>query len=376
MDARASETTQAVEKKKYLGLQVGRAVAALMVVIFHAPLMMNHFPKDAIWRAPFIGTYGHFGVQLFFVISGFIIYHVVADYTFRPGSFLIKRFFRLWPAYFAAVILFIAVSLVTRNVTASAAKMTMDRVLQTLAFWPMQGYPVLPPGWSLEHEVIYYLFATILVGLFSLTAFFWFMIANVAVGIWLYLAHPYFWDHHLFSILNGYFLIGAALRRYLPYLRRLGFVWPASAGLILFVGGAYGLAYTGLLSNKLAQLIVIGIASGLILLALINVDDDRHPLSVAVRESRPFWVMVHVGDWSYSLYILHFTLIPIFGYVHRDVIKWPLWTPPFLLLAFVLIAIALSALAYFSIERPVTKFGGKVAHWWDKRSKPAQTETW
>ncbi|OQM76223.1 acyltransferase family protein [Manganibacter manganicus] len=84
---------------RYKGLQVGRGLAALMVVVFHSQLMLLHFPASAVWKPPFIGAYGFYGVQFFFGISSFIIFEVVSRPSFRAGSFLLKRFFRLWPPY-------------------------------------------------------------------------------------------------------------------------------------------------------------------------------------------------------------------------------------------------------------------------------------
>lgn len=68
--------------------------------------------------------------------------------------------------------------------------------------------------------------------------------------------------------------------------------------------------------------------------------------------------------------------IPIFVYIHGVYIDWPLWTPPFLLVAFTALSIVIAALSYKMVELPVTALGGRLARQWDPRSRPAHSETW
>lgn len=346
--------------KRYDGIQVGRALAALMVVIFHAPLAMSGFKPEVIWRAPFIGAYGYYGVQFFFVLSGFIIYEVVSRSSFSPVSFIIKRFYRLWPTYAAIVTLFIAVSLVLRNETASAALMTPMRVFQTLIFWPMREYPVLPPGWSLEHEVIYYISAVVVAGLFGRNVFFWFLIAAfVGTVIWLRVM-PGVWDYHLFSYLNSYFVIGAALRRYSDKLRAIGSVAPIMLGLAIFVTGCYFMTWADLQNTWQVQVLILGTASTLLIAGLLNIDRDQAAAAIVITGSPPYKWLVQLGDLSYSLYLVHFLWIPIFRYWNQRA-ALPDWTPPLLVVIFVAVSIATAQLCYRLLEQPSIRRGSQVA---------------
>lgn len=94
-----------------------RGIAALAVVVSHYTGAYNsHFFEDP--PASFDFPQGAFGVQLFFLISGFVIL-MTAGRAKRPSDFVISRFSRLYPAYWASLAL--AVSL--------------------MAIWPIPGFP-------------------------------------------------------------------------------------------------------------------------------------------------------------------------------------------------------------------------------------------
>src|SRR5436190_1288571 len=84
-------------------LQAGRALAALLVVLYHNGLYI--FALDKYWGAdPSRGlfNFGHAGVEFFFVLSGFIIFYIHGKDLGVPSrffSFIRKRFIRIYPIY-------------------------------------------------------------------------------------------------------------------------------------------------------------------------------------------------------------------------------------------------------------------------------------
>lgn len=137
---------------RLMGLQQLRAVAALGVVGFHA---------SELGGLPFLP--GAFGVDLFFVLSGFLMVAITGDET-QPGAFLAARARRVVPLYWLAT-LAMAVGL-----TIGGAVPDPARLASALAFLPQgnagptaMGLPLLAPGWSLHYELGFYaLFATAL----------------------------------------------------------------------------------------------------------------------------------------------------------------------------------------------------------------------
>jgi peptidoglycan/LPS O-acetylase OafA/YrhL len=99
----ASAEAKAAGASRLLAVDALRGVAALAVVLFHFTTRFeelyggNGSPSVAFPN-------GHFGVNLFFVISGFVIF-MTLERTQRPMDFVVSRFSRLFPCYWVAVVL-------------------------------------------------------------------------------------------------------------------------------------------------------------------------------------------------------------------------------------------------------------------------------
>ncbi len=86
-------------------IQFLRGIAAFMVLVFHSILAKN-FPTT--YHVQEVSRYGHFGVSVFFVISGFIIPYsmFIKDYRISDiKSFFIKRLLRIEPPYVISIAL-------------------------------------------------------------------------------------------------------------------------------------------------------------------------------------------------------------------------------------------------------------------------------
>lgn len=141
-------------------VQYLRAVAALMVVAHHA---RHYFPEGEGWTGV-----GSRGVDIFFVISGFVMAHSVARSNVlgpphtRAAEFLRRRFVRVVPLYWLAL-------LWTTKREWAAGHFGVD-LGEDLVFWPhfhavyRDGiYPALIPGWTINYEMFFYvLFAVAL----------------------------------------------------------------------------------------------------------------------------------------------------------------------------------------------------------------------
>ncbi len=131
-----------------------RGLAAMAVVLFHASTRYNELFSPAVpasWSFP----QGHHGVELFFVISGFVIF-MTLERVRRPMDFVVSRFSRLFPAYWCAIAITFAVThalaLPIKTVTAGEA---LGNVLM------LHGYLGIPHVdgvyWTLEVELMFYL---------------------------------------------------------------------------------------------------------------------------------------------------------------------------------------------------------------------------
>jgi exopolysaccharide production protein ExoZ len=140
--------------ERFFHLQQLRAIAALMVVFYHA--RMPHFP---LWNGHEFGT---LGVDLFFVISGFVIYWVTRRETsFR--RYLLRRFVRVVPLYWILTFLMAAAVLLAPQMFKQTV-FDLSHFLKSLAFVPAfnpsrpdEVTPLLTPGWTLNYEIFFYL---------------------------------------------------------------------------------------------------------------------------------------------------------------------------------------------------------------------------
>lgn len=98
------QLTNSKNSRRVAELDALRGIAAIAVLIYHylhRYAGISH--SDAAVRIEW-ANYGQFGVQLFFIISGFVIFWTLSN-TSRPSDFIVSRISRLYPSYWAAVVL-------------------------------------------------------------------------------------------------------------------------------------------------------------------------------------------------------------------------------------------------------------------------------
>ena len=135
------------ESRKLCGLDLVRFVAALLIVFHHLGLMR---------------TTGWVGVEIFFVLSGFVIAYTAQQAT--PSSFATSRLVRLYPAAWICSTITVAILLLS---AAPGSKRTLLLVgwCHAVTLWPF-GPMLSPVYWTLRVEMLFYLvvFLTLLTG--------------------------------------------------------------------------------------------------------------------------------------------------------------------------------------------------------------------
>ncbi|MGA4534879.1 acyltransferase family protein [Citrobacter braakii] len=139
-------------------IQAMRGIAAMAVVVCHLRDLFHGTPYSNFvdrWMLP-----GAYGVDLFFMISGFIITYTGMNYTSHDSwKFLVKRMLRIWPPYAIWTLIYV-VYFYGMNVDSTMS----ENIVKSLLFIPLNfdsalyfGSAVLPPGWTLNYEMYFYL---------------------------------------------------------------------------------------------------------------------------------------------------------------------------------------------------------------------------
>jgi len=189
-----------IKPHRLRGLDALRGLAALAVVLYHyTTIYESHFgpyPSRPLFSLP----NGHFGVELFFCISGFVILGTI-ERTSDLRHFAIARFARLYPAYLVCALLSLAVlQWAGLNFPPMTAKAIAINATMLSSF---AGTPLIDPSyWTLSYEVLFYAGAAVLS---------WLLGANrleIPCLLWLassFVGHlfPWFAHHHrLYVLLN------------------------------------------------------------------------------------------------------------------------------------------------------------------------------
>ncbi|MEI2831486.1 acyltransferase family protein [Pseudomonas mosselii] len=271
-------------------LQALRAFAAWVVVCHH--FMQIFFDFNATGPVgQLLADRGAVGVDIFFVISGLVIYLSTRDKDIAPAQFLLNRVLRIVPAYWFYTLLMAALMLVASRWMPHQV-FEWQHLLLSLLFIPAENpggyglYPTLNVGWTLNFEMFFYL-------LFGLA----FLVRQ---------------RHHLLLVTGALLLVSEVLGRLgvlsrfysndivyefllgigLGVLYRRGLI---RQGLWLPLGllGVAGYALYHLDASQ--RLLHWGLPSALVVLAFIALE----------RYFKGNRVLKALGDCSYSVYLVH-----------------------------------------------------------------------
>jgi peptidoglycan/LPS O-acetylase OafA/YrhL len=346
-----------------------RFLAAFWVVVFHFRTRIS-YPDNYVWD---IVDNGARGVDFFFILSGFVLYHVYGDAirnnAFKLPRYLQKRFSRIYPLHFATMIAMFALA-IARNGAGDLGKLFGDLFSSTflLHSWGVTGGLVLNgQSWTISSEF----FAYILFGLAAIYArrafsSVWVILLAFVVS---FVAIHYFalaigktsfmhmtWDFGALRIVP-LFLLGMLLRWATSYVQPAQAVVLGALGVVSFLIIADDPEVTYPLILPFSLLIVSGARlSG---------------LKWAPLNQTPF---VYLGEISYSTYLVHsftmFFYFDVFPKLAPDFLSWMDLNVH--LVVFTLFTIAASALSYHLIEHPARSylngFGGRR---WGARKAPA-----
>ncbi|MBV1932682.1 MAG: acyltransferase [Porticoccaceae bacterium] len=343
--------------KTLYSIQALRAIAAGSVVFYHVLKMMVH-NGEYTFHVPNAGASG---VDLFFVISGFIMIYTCSESFGNSGAtalFVRRRFIRIAPTYWlytSIVVLLLAFFPALFSSTTFHWNSVISSYLFLLSEIRENDIgTLLQTGWTLCYEIYFYIIFAILLnvprkyflptcGSLFLTGYF--LGLAVELPIWLsVVSNPILFEFLLGAILALVFLRGQHLSRPI-----------AIAAIILGV-------CTILLVSKApfgqwSRVIIWGLPGAAILFGAVSLEQ------LGLRFPK---ILVSLGGSSYTLYLSHTLLLPLTGklWVKLSLAQW-LPAEVLFLVAFTA-SIVTGHVLYLIIERPLTYWIS--SHIWAKRS--------
>jgi peptidoglycan/LPS O-acetylase OafA/YrhL len=358
-----------------------RALAVLMVVVYHAAFFNENFVGRG---GAFLGTLNA-GVWIFFVTSGCLLYrpfaaaHLDAAPGVDIGGYAVRRIARVYPAYWLVLAFFTFV--VPRiNIYGYSGFLLHASLTQTYVHINpfVDG---LPPAWSLVVEVSFYVFLPIyalLIGALArkwnpLTVEFAGLAALFAVGLSAIVAIANGLDVPWVTVLPqhlGAFALGmllavlsgprwnAATTARLAQIGRPTWLWWTGA-LLALLAIPVGLRLDPLEAPSAAQAVGLNVCQMIVGLCIVVPvvlgPQDRGPIRMVLR-SKP---VVYLGLVSYGIFLWHWYILRIVA----DWLGWPLFHGNWvvvLVVAFPVVLFAASA-SWFGLERPVLRVAHRVA---------------
>jgi len=305
---------------KILSVQYLRAIAALLVLFHHMfwPPFTNNF---ALINYD-LEVLGVVGVDLFFVLSGFIISYII-QFEKSPALFIRKRMARIYPTYWQVYLLAILLWLILRGIF-KIQFMPHGSWFSNISLLPFErvgnSKPVLIVAWTLYYEVFFYIVVAICLRFFGGKIY-------PFIILLFFLPDSFFGFYKIFfyEFILGFVLMESIKRKNVKMKISLSLI----ASLLIFL----------LTSHSEIK----GFAA---MFAIIFLSSEK-----MIQKLPKSKLLEKIGDASYSLYLIHFPLCGLANYFASK-INNP-WVMSAYVLAWMGLIVWLAILNYEKFEKPI-----------------------
>lgn len=314
--------------EKFENLQALRAFAAISVVLLHGLEIANSYGQ-APQILGFFGKWGNCGVDLFFVISGFVMVYIQTMRPKSPLGFLGARFLRIVPIYWLITIglavASIAMPFAFRSLDIDAGHLTSSLFFFAGATSDLE--PILEAGWTLEYEMLFYaLFAVALFFKNELVAIVLPSVVLAAMAIsglvdWIVL------EFILGMLLGKFFTSGLQIKH--PVLLAI------AGAVLLFASIPFSAG------AEHVRVLVWGIPSAMIVLSVLYLPQFKNRF------------VTLLGNASYSIYLVHFIALTVFYKVFAILGLGANINADAFLIVTLLVATLAGVMFYSMVEKPV-----------------------
>lgn len=323
------------QNNKLVGLQFVRVIAATTVVYLHT----------------YIGsTFGVFGVDMFFVLSGYVIC-LTLERSKNYWQFIVNRISRIFPLYFilTSILLFLIIIAPRYVAETTASSIGFSEYIKSILFIPYRGAtdakPILRIGWTLNYEVLFYLFVTFGLLLNRVKWYLWATFFLIVTYIYsqtelaTQVAQEVYGNIIILEFLLGFVAFWISRKYSLEKLSEFSCCFVA---LLCFVF----MAYVELNDVNLTRLVHYGLPSMLIVILLVRCNTLFEEID---RRSRGLVSLL--GDSSYALYLTHWFVI---GFVKKVLVgEWGVVINNiYLVILIIIFAQLVGVIVYKYVDKP------------------------
>lgn len=334
--------------KRRAEIQWLRALAAVEIIIVHSDLLTKHFSDYRIVTSFLHRPLGGIGVELFFVVSGFVICTSIPA-SVTSWQFFRSRILRLYPMYWFFTTLVLVVYFANSDWRLSNFELSFPSLLKSYLILPQSGFPILGVGWTLEHEMMFYAFVAIFMLIWKFEIY-----GKLAVAWWLagmgfvgavvepgsgFAASA--WASHIFS----------------PYMFAFGAGWllrcnedlTADQGrrnvLLFVILGAVAF----LSGSDLGKHIIFRVTAATLIFSAFVWYRQKFDTDSALN--RFVW---QLGDASFSIYLSHWFVLSGMGKL-LGALDMPSWADGLTRVCGVVLSTAIGLAIFLALERPVDR---------------------
>ncbi|AWG21461.1 hypothetical protein FFWV33_07895 [Flavobacterium faecale] len=318
------------ENAKYSWVNALRGYAILLVILIHSAQSFSVF--DYILK---VSNSGYLGVQLFFILSSFTLFNSYSrrnseDGKFVKSKFFIRRLFRIAPYYYTAMLIYILYRVLIKNESVNIKNIVANATFINGVYLPAMIGNVPPGGWSIGVEMLFYLFIPLLFRYInSLKEAMFFLVLTLILS---FLINEFYFEFTV-SVVNS---IWENTNTYLFYFW-LPNQFPIFAlGIVL-----YFINKEVLFSFKMGQVFLILSLGAFFILPFVE-DINQYSFNIIKKEYVYSIVFLFfaigvyttknkylnnsfiqkIGIVSFSMYLNHFLLLIILGYLYSGSIKF------------------------------------------------------
>jgi len=310
-------------------IQILRGLAALLVVIYHSSIKYDQSYGGHVFH------FGNIGVDIFFIISGYVMSLIYSKRKLGFRLFFIDRVRRILPLYWLLTLVAYAAYLLYPSLVNSSGGETY--ILESFLLWPVDGKFLIQNGWTLSFEFYFYLLfaaASLIFGHYIYS-----VILILTLPILASLFNVDWANNFLENTIVYEFVYGIIAYYILEYIKNI--YWKATWFLLTVLVIFYFIAGRAGSDGLVAFILVVSLGA-------INIS------KLSVERSSVLRLLNRLGDSSYSLYLVHVFSLVVLSKLYRYIVG----LDSFVLFVSVLCVGSILAgwFVYCLIEKPIDQY--------------------